>query len=78
MIADVLRSFASERCNDWPQLVQLVEFAINNSVSTLGSGYTPFYADRCQHPRRPLRSQRHQTLWQRWAMARRLRAYWRR
>jgi hypothetical protein len=62
MIADVLRCFASERCNDWPQLVQLVEFAINNSVSTLGSGYTPFYADRGQHPRRPLRSPPHQTV----------------
>jgi hypothetical protein len=34
--------------------VPLVEFAINDSASTLGSGYTPFFADRGQHPRRPL------------------------
>ena len=32
----------------------LIEFAINDSASPLGSGYTPFYADRGQHPRRPL------------------------
>ena len=54
VIADVLRSFANERGDDWPALVPLVEFAINDSVSPLGSGYTPFYADRGQHPRRPL------------------------
>jgi hypothetical protein len=54
VIADVLRAFAGHRCDDWPELVPLVEFAINDSASTLGSGYTPFYADRGQHPRRPL------------------------
>jgi hypothetical protein len=54
VIADVLRSFASERGDDWPELMPLVEFAINDSASTLGSGYTLFYADRGQHPRRPL------------------------
>ena len=32
----------------------LVEFAINDSLSALGTGFTPFYADRGQHPRRPL------------------------
>ena len=54
VIADVVRSFAGERCDDWPELVPLVEFAINDSASSLGSGYTPFYADRGQHPRRVL------------------------
>jgi hypothetical protein len=54
VIADVLRSFANERCDNWPELVPLVEFAINDSASPLDSGYTPFYADRGQHPRRPL------------------------
>ena len=34
--------------------MQLVEFAINDLASSLGPGYTPFYADRGQHPRRPL------------------------
>ena len=32
----------------------LVEFAINDPASPLGSRYTPFYADHGQHPRRPL------------------------
>ena len=32
----------------------LAEFALNDSASSLGSGYTPFFADRGQHPRRPL------------------------
>ena len=54
VIADVLRSFANERGDDWPARVPLVEFAIHDSASPLGSGYTPFYADRGQHPRRPL------------------------
>ena len=54
VIADVLRSFAGERADDWPVLVPLVEFALNDSASPLGSGYTPFYADRCQHPHSPL------------------------
>ena len=42
------------RWHDWPTLLPLVEFAINDSASPLGTGYTPFYADRGQHPRRPL------------------------
>ena len=49
VIADVLHSFAGDRCDDWPDLMPLVEFAINDLASSLGSGYTPFYAD---HPRR--------------------------
>ena len=54
VIADVLHSFAGERADDCPALVPPVEFAINDSASPLGTGYTPFYADRGQHPRRPL------------------------
>jgi hypothetical protein len=59
VMADVLRSFASERGDDsdGSELVPLIEFAINGSASTLGSRYTactPFYAERGQHPRRPL------------------------
>ena len=41
---------------DWPDLVPLVEFTINDSASSLGTGYTPFHADRVQHPCRPLAS----------------------
>ena len=53
VIADVLRSFAGDLCDDWPDLVPLVEFAINDSASSLGSGYTPFYADRGSTPATP-------------------------
>ena len=53
VIADVLHSLAGERADDWPALMPQVKFAINDSASPLGSGYTPFHADRGQHPRRP-------------------------
>ena len=61
VIADVLRSFANDRGDDWPELVPLIEFAINDSASPLGSGNTPFYADRGQPElsRRPLRGSPH-------------------
>ena len=36
------------------KLVQFVEFALNDPESLPGSGYTPFYADSGQHPRRSL------------------------
>ena len=36
VITDVLRSFAADRGNDWPDLVCLAEFAINGSASALG------------------------------------------
>ncbi len=58
VIADILRSFASGGADDWPaELMPLVEFAINDSETTqrrrssLGSGYTHFYAGRGQHQR---------------------------
>ena len=54
VIEDVLRAFVNDRQDNWPDLIPLVEFAINDSASPLGTGYTPFYADRGQHPRRPL------------------------
>ena len=54
VIEDVLRAFVNDRQDNWPDLISLVEFAINDSASPLGTGYTPFYADRGQHPRRPL------------------------
>ena len=48
------RAFISERQDDSPALVPLVAFSINDSAPPLGTGYTPFYADRGQHLRRPL------------------------
>ena len=39
----------------WPEFVPRVPIvAINDWASPLGSGYTPLYANRGQHPRRPL------------------------
>jgi len=54
VIADVLRAFVNDRQDNWPELTPLVEFAINDAASPLGTGFTPFFADRGQHPRRPL------------------------
>ena len=54
VIEDVLRAFVNDRRDNWPDLIPLVEFAINDAASPLGTGYTPFYADRGQHPRRPI------------------------
>jgi hypothetical protein len=52
--SEVLRCVSGERAGYWPNFVQLVEFTIIDSASPLGSGYTPFYANRGQHPRRSL------------------------
>jgi hypothetical protein len=38
VIADVLYAFVGDRGYDWPEFVPLAEFAINDSVSPLGSG----------------------------------------
>ena len=46
VVGDVLRSFVNERHDNWPELTPLVEFAINDLASALGTGYTPFYAPR--------------------------------
>ena len=45
---------ASSAAHQWVSSAMSSWFAINDSASSLCSGYTPFYADRCQHPRRPL------------------------
>ncbi len=52
--AGVLRVFAGDSTNDWPEFVPLAEFAINDSVSALGSGCTQVYANSRQHQRCPL------------------------
>ena len=54
VIADVLRAFVNDLQDNWPELTPLVEFAINYTASPLGTGFTPFFADRGQHPRRLL------------------------
>jgi hypothetical protein len=54
VIADVLCASAGNSSDNRPELVPLVKFATNDSASTLGSGHTPLYADRGQHPHRPL------------------------
>ena len=57
VIADVLCALVNDWQDNWPELTQLVEFAINNTASPLGTGFTPFFADSCQHPRSPLAPQ---------------------
>ena len=48
------QSFAGEHADDWQAIMPLVEFAINDSASPLGTGYIPFCAYSGQHPCRPL------------------------
>ena len=40
--------------DNWPTYIPLVKFATNDSASTFGCGYTPFFADLGEHQRRPL------------------------
>jgi len=54
VVGDALRAFVSDRQDNWDELIPLVEFALNDSASVLGCGYTPFFMDRGCHPRRPL------------------------
>ena len=54
VVEDVLRAFVNDRQDNWPELTPLVEFAINDAASLLGTCYTPFFADQGQHPRRPI------------------------
>ncbi len=51
--ADAFRCLVDGRPADWPSLIPFVEFAVNDFASALGHGYTAFYADRGQQPRRP-------------------------
>ena len=54
-IAIVLRaSSVNDHHGNGPEFIPLVEFAINDSASALCTGYTPFFVNRGQHPRRPL------------------------
>ena len=54
VIADILRAFVNDRQDNWPELIPLVELAINNTAFPLGTGFTPFFADSGQHQRCPL------------------------
>ena len=57
VIADVLCAFINDQQDNWPELTPLVEFLINNTASSFGIGFTPFFADLCQHPCCPLAHQ---------------------
>ena len=50
VIADILCAFINDRQDNWQELTPLVEFTINNIASPLGTGFTTFFADSCQHP----------------------------
>ena len=54
VIADVLCALVNDQQDNWLELTPLVEFTINNTASPLGMSFTPFFADRGQHPRRLL------------------------
>ena len=54
LVKGYLRAFVNDRQDNWQELTQLVEFTINNTASPLSTGFTPFFADCCQHPRCPL------------------------
>ncbi len=53
VVSDILRAFANGRKDDWDCHLPLTVFAINNETSTLGGDLTPFFIDRCAHPRLP-------------------------
>ena len=55
----VLRDYLLGGGNDWNSKLQLAEFAINNTASTLGDELTPFLFDRKAHPRVPLSPPHH-------------------
>ena len=38
VVANVRRSSASERADDWPTILRLVQFAVHDSASHLGTG----------------------------------------
>lgn len=53
VIEEVLRSYIGAEHDTWDQHLSLVEFAMNNAVST-ATGCTPFYLNKGYHPRIPL------------------------
>ncbi len=55
VISDTLRAYASGRKDNWDGHLPFTVFAmINNAALTLGGELTPFFTDRCAHPRLPL------------------------
>ena len=54
VVGDGLRAFVNGRGDDWDRCLPFVDFAINNSESTVEAGMTPFFIDRGEHPRMPL------------------------
>jgi hypothetical protein len=53
-IGDTLGAVANGRKVDWDDHLPFAVFAINNAVSTVDGGLTPFFIDRGAHPRLPL------------------------
>ena len=52
LINESLRAFASVLQSQWDEYLDLLEFAINNSVCS-STGFTPFFLLYLQHPRLP-------------------------
>jgi hypothetical protein len=51
-ISQVLRHYVDNRQTNWDHLLPLVEFSINNQVSS-STGFSPFYLDMGRHPKVP-------------------------
>ncbi len=52
VISDTLCAYANRHKDDWDRQLPLAVFTINNTALTLGDRLTPFFIDRCEHPRR--------------------------
>ena len=54
-LKEMLTSFCNAAGDDWDTHLYACEFAYNNSIHP-STGFTPFYLERGQHPRTPLRA----------------------
>ena len=54
VLCEALSAFVNNRADNWDELIPLVEFVLNDSVSVLGCGYMPFFMDQGQHPQLPM------------------------
>ncbi len=52
IVQQALRAFCNHNMSNWDEVLPLVEYAMNNSVSS-ATGFTPFYLDLGTHPTGP-------------------------
>ncbi len=51
VVSDTLSAYANSHKHYWDDHLQLTVLAINNAALMLGGDLTPFFVDRCAHPR---------------------------